>query len=200
MTSTSGPTSVVDRGCAMRRLVLVAVAALVIGGIRLTADAGQRSSPATPPPVIESMYGPDLYRHYCATCHGRDAKGGGPAAAAMKVPPPDLTVLARRRNGVFPSGEVESIIRGGTAITGHGSERDAGVGTDLPRTGSVGCGGQGAHFQPRFPPRIDSAALRPWSLPFASGAHCDKRRLAPTISDAYGLHPESARSVARRAR
>jgi mono/diheme cytochrome c family protein len=106
----------------MRTFALVAVAALVIGGVGPTADARQRSSPATPPPVVESMYGPDLYRHYCATCHGRDAKGNGPAAAALKVPPPDLTVLARRQNGVFPAGEVEAIIRGGTAITGHGSD------------------------------------------------------------------------------
>ena len=98
------------------------VAALIIGGVWPRADAGQRSSPATPPQVVESMYGPDLYRHYCATCHGRDAKGNGPAAAALKVPPTDLTVLSRRQNGVFPAGEVEAIIRGGTAITGHGSE------------------------------------------------------------------------------
>jgi mono/diheme cytochrome c family protein len=105
----------------MTRLVLAAAsAALAIGGITLMAGAGQRSNQVMQP-VIESMYGPDLYRHYCATCHGRDAKGGGPAAAAMKVPPPDLTVLARHRNGVFPSIEVESIIRGGTTVTEHGS-------------------------------------------------------------------------------
>jgi mono/diheme cytochrome c family protein len=107
----------------MRELVLAAVsAALVIGGMGLTADAGQTSNPATPPLVIESMYGPDLYRHYCATCHGRDAKGKGPAAAALKVPPPDLTLLARRRKGVFSAPEVESVIRGGTAVTAHGSD------------------------------------------------------------------------------
>jgi mono/diheme cytochrome c family protein len=67
------------------------------------------------------MYGPDLYRMYCATCHGRDGKGGGPAAAALKTPPPDLTVLARRRNGVFPAFEAETIIRGSKALTAHGS-------------------------------------------------------------------------------
>jgi len=115
----------------MTRLVLVAAsAALAIGGTTLTAGAGQKSNQVMQPLVIESMYGPDLYRHYCATCHGRDAKGGGPAAAAMKVPPPDLTILARSRNGVFPSVEVESIIRGGTVITGHGS-------SDMPVWGPI---------------------------------------------------------------
>ena len=86
------------------------------------ASAGQKTSSGTPPLVIESMYGPDLYRFYCATCHGRDGKGNGPAAPALKVPPPDLTVLTRRQNGVFPSVDVETIIRGGTAMAAHGSD------------------------------------------------------------------------------
>jgi hypothetical protein len=38
------------------------------------------------------------------------------------VPPPDLTRLARRRNGVFPARDVEAIVRGGTVITAHGSD------------------------------------------------------------------------------
>ena len=84
--------------------------------------AGQQTGPTTPPLVIESMYGPDLYRFYCATCHGRDGKGKGPAAAALKVPPPDLTVLSRRQNGVFPAHEVETIIRGNREIAAHGTD------------------------------------------------------------------------------
>jgi mono/diheme cytochrome c family protein len=100
---------------------IVACAALLVAAFTV-AVAGQKTGPSMPPLVIESMYGPDLYRLYCATCHGRDGKGGGPAAAALKVPPPDLTVLARRQNGVFPESEVETIIRGGTAVAAHGSD------------------------------------------------------------------------------
>lgn len=105
-------------------------AALLVGGFAVIAGAGQKTSPGTPPLVIESMYGPDLYRLYCATCHGRDGKGHGPASAALKVPPPDLTVLARERNGVFPARDVEAIIRGGTAVTAHGSD-------DMPVWGPI---------------------------------------------------------------
>jgi mono/diheme cytochrome c family protein len=94
---------------------LFALLAVSVGGV------GQQTGPAPPPPVIESMYGPDLYRHYCATCHGRDGKGSGPAAAALKVPPSDLTVLARREKGALPASAVETIIRGGTTVTAHGS-------------------------------------------------------------------------------
>jgi len=107
----------------MKTIACAAVsAALLVGGFTAMASAGQKTSSGTPPLVIESMYGPDLYRFYCATCHGRDGKGNGPAAPALKVPPPDLTVLTRRQNGVFPSVEVETIIRGGTAMAAHGSD------------------------------------------------------------------------------
>jgi hypothetical protein len=106
----------------MKTIAIAAVcAALLVGGFATGTSAGQKTGPALPPPVIESMYGPDLYRHYCGTCHGRDGKGGGPAAAALKVPPSDLTVLARRQKGIFPAFEVETIIRGGTAVAAHGS-------------------------------------------------------------------------------
>ena len=106
----------------MKTIANAAVCAvLLVGGFAARASAGQTTRPATPPPVIESMYGPDLYRHYCATCHGRDGKGDGPAGGALKVPPSDLTVLARRQKGVFPAAAVESIIRGGTTVAAHGS-------------------------------------------------------------------------------
>ena len=90
--------------------------ALLVGGFAASAGAGQKTGPASPPPVIESLYGPDLYRHYCATCHGRDGKGDGPAGRALKVPPSDLTVLARREKGVFPASAVETSIRGGARV------------------------------------------------------------------------------------
>lgn len=105
-----------------RTFVLTAFCLVQFVGICTTvARAGQTTSPATPPPLIESMYGPDLYRHYCATCHGRDARGNGPAAAALKVPPPDLTVLSRSRKGVFPEADVARVLHGVTGVAAHGS-------------------------------------------------------------------------------
>ncbi len=75
------------------------------------------------PLVIPSLAGQDLFSFYCATCHGVDARGNGPVAAALKTPPPDLTRLARRNGGSFPRGRVVQFIAGGgTTLRGaHGS-------------------------------------------------------------------------------
>ncbi|HEY5504592.1 MAG TPA: cytochrome c, partial [Sedimentisphaerales bacterium] len=40
------------------------------------------------------------YQSSCAVCHGIDGKGNGPAAEELKRRPIDLTVLAKKNNGV----------------------------------------------------------------------------------------------------
>jgi mono/diheme cytochrome c family protein len=104
------------------RTVLLSVIGACTATLMIGVAAGQTTGPRTPPLVIESMYGPDLYRAYCATCHGSEGKGNGPAAAALRVPPSDLTVLSRRNKGVFPALEVSMTIRGGSNITAHGTD------------------------------------------------------------------------------
>ncbi len=59
------------------------------------------------------------YEAKCAVCHGVDAKGGGPYAAALKQPLPDLTTLARRNGGLFPVTRTYAQIEG--AGPGHGT-------------------------------------------------------------------------------
>ena len=49
--------------------------------------------------------GKALYGELCAVCHGTGAKGDGPAAPAIEMPVPDLTVLGATNNGVFPQDE-----------------------------------------------------------------------------------------------
>ena len=71
--------------------------------------------------VDRSNAGADLYHAYCASCHGRSGRGDGPAAAALKVPPPDLTALARRNAGRFSGGQIYQVIEWGGAIASHGS-------------------------------------------------------------------------------
>ncbi len=72
--------------------------------------------------LIGSIQGPALYRAYCASCHGVDAKGNGPLAESLKVHPSDLTRISARNAGTFPLMQIEKIIQGDAQLgTSHGS-------------------------------------------------------------------------------
>ena len=71
--------------------------------------------------LIYSVKGPDLFRAHCVACHGEDARGDGPLAPALKTRPPDLTVLAKKNGGAFPSAEVRKIISGEDVLISHGT-------------------------------------------------------------------------------
>jgi mono/diheme cytochrome c family protein len=72
-------------------------------------------------PLISSVKGADLFRAYCASCHGLNGKGGGPVAVALKAKVPDLTVLSISRGGEFPDRYVREMILGDAVVTAHGS-------------------------------------------------------------------------------
>jgi hypothetical protein len=65
-----------------------------------------------PPILTDSLVGSDLYRSYCASCHGADGKGRGPVANVLKVPPADLTTLASRHGGKYPAALVQDTLYG----------------------------------------------------------------------------------------
>ena len=65
--------------------------------------------------------GGDLFMQYCATCHGVDAKGGGPMNSVLVIQPTDLTQLAAENDGVFPRVRAISRIDGRDPLVSHGS-------------------------------------------------------------------------------
>ena len=72
-------------------------------------------------PRATAASGKQTYVHYCAACHGTDARGNGPAAIMLKTTPPDLTTLAKRHGGKFPYDYVFDVLRFGTRFASHGS-------------------------------------------------------------------------------
>ncbi len=92
------------------------IGAYIIAGtfLALAVGAAQKKAPETAPErqVLDSFKGPELFKAYCATCHGRDAKGGGPMAASLRIAPTDLTRIAARNGGKFPFLQVQRIISG----------------------------------------------------------------------------------------
>src|ERR1700686_4181061 len=71
-----------------------------------------------PVPLVK---GSDLFRNYCAVCHGLDGKGNGPLAPLLKAQPADLTVLGKKNGGQFPSERVRKTIAGDDEVASHGS-------------------------------------------------------------------------------
>jgi mono/diheme cytochrome c family protein len=63
-----------------------------------------------------------MFNSYCAVCHGKDGKGNGPAASAMKTPPTDLTLLAKNSGGKYPASHVAAVIKGQATTPSHGSQ------------------------------------------------------------------------------
>lgn len=62
-------------------------------------------------PAPEAV-GRKLFDTHCTACHGRDAGGDGPLAEGLDRPVPDLTAIAARNGGDFPTARVMSVIDG----------------------------------------------------------------------------------------
>ncbi len=66
--------------------------------------------------------GNGLYRAWCRTCHGVEAKGDGPMAEHLRPAPSDLTLLSQKEGGQFYFGRVTAKIDGRDKVRGHGSK------------------------------------------------------------------------------
>lgn len=100
-------------------VALLALLAVTVAGAALLEAGGPGTEVQ---PLIVSIRGDKLYRAYCASCHGEAAKGDGPMARWLKVPPADLTRIAARNGGKFPLERVGRIVSGEEALpSGHGT-------------------------------------------------------------------------------
>ena len=89
------------------RFVLSCCALIALGAL---AVAQKSNIVAVPAPRTSATSGKEMYMAYCATCHGREGKGDGPVAGALKTHPTDLTRLSERDQGRFPSVQVVNVI------------------------------------------------------------------------------------------
>lgn len=64
--------------------------------------------------------GGQLFKVYCSNCHGAEAHGNGPVADVIKVPVPDLTKIASRNGGLFPTEKIYRVIDGQWEVPAHG--------------------------------------------------------------------------------
>jgi len=102
--------------CTIMLGVFTGAAVLNGSAVRAASEEGA----AVPNPILTAQ-GAQYYAQYCASCHGPTGRGDGPAAGALRTPPADLTKIAARRDGVFPSAEIRYHIDGRYEHAAHGT-------------------------------------------------------------------------------
>jgi mono/diheme cytochrome c family protein len=122
---------------------------VVLGGALIWVSAPSAGAQEMGPGGV-LISGSGEFRSHCAQCHGADGKGDGPVAAALKVRPADLTMLAKKNGGVYPAEEVTNAIEGTKGIQAHGT---MGEHTPMPIWGltfrASTTSGAGAEFTPQ---------------------------------------------------
>jgi len=109
--------------------VACALAAVLLASV-LVPVSSVASGQETAEAILSGADGASLFKTYCASCHGKAAKGDGPLAEHLRFRPPDLTLIAKRNGGKFDADKVYSIIDGREPVKGHG-------GTDMPVWGDA---------------------------------------------------------------
>ncbi len=88
------------------------------------------SPPARVADASPDAAGRQLYLRYCSACHGESANGEGVVSGLMTPKPADLTQLAKRAGGTFPSAAVTATIDGRGTLRAHGDP-------DMPVWGEI---------------------------------------------------------------
>ena len=90
-------------------------------GLSLMVAAAQNGQPETT--SIRPLEGETIFKDFCASCHGHDARGKGPVSGSLKQEVPDLTRLSQRNSGKFPAAQVRKtlMVGGDKPQPAHGS-------------------------------------------------------------------------------
>ena len=72
---------------------------------------------------VRQLSGVEMYEHLCSSCHSPSGRGDGPVAPLIKIGVPDLTRIAHREGGEFPTEVVRRANDGRWDRTAHGARR-----------------------------------------------------------------------------
>jgi mono/diheme cytochrome c family protein len=106
----------------MRAMKFVGVAVVVVMSAVLVAAQEAPTVKHGPITNVPSNSGKEMFKSYCAVCHGVEGKGDGPAASALKMAPANLTILAEKNGGKYPGAHVAAVIRGQATLASHGTQ------------------------------------------------------------------------------
>jgi mono/diheme cytochrome c family protein len=94
----------------MKKGILAGVAVVLLSACASTVER----SPA-------QMSGMEMYQQLCSSCHGTGGHGDGPVSSLIKIGVPDLTRIAHREGGEFPTEDVRRTIDGRWDRRAHGA-------------------------------------------------------------------------------
>lgn len=100
----------------------------VASAAQSSATGAQSPTPAQP--LVSVVAGSEVFRLYCAVCHGTSGRGDGPLADSMRRRPANLTEIMKRNGGAFPADQIYRTIDGRQPVRGHG-------GPDMPVWGDA---------------------------------------------------------------
>jgi mono/diheme cytochrome c family protein len=113
----------------IHRTVLLAALLFTVCADGARGNAAQdQDKDQLPPNYVPT--GAQIFKQYCAACHGADAKGHGPVGRVLRRPAPDLTTLVKRHGGKFPSAYVTGMLSFAPGVRSHGSG-------DMPTWGAL---------------------------------------------------------------
>ncbi len=109
-----------------KSIVLLGIAALSLGVLLIGQGTGitqtkDKTLKVVPPPYSQPDSGKQMYKDYCAACHGMEGKGNGPAVEFLKAPPPDLTIMGKGHDDMYVTNHVRTVLRFGTENKAHGT-------------------------------------------------------------------------------
>lgn len=70
---------------------------------------------------VAQLSGAEMYERLCSSCHGPGGHGDGPVSSLVKIGVPDLTRIALRDGGEFPTEDVRRTIDGRWDRRAHGA-------------------------------------------------------------------------------
>ena len=133
----------------MVAFAVAVVAVVLLAPFAAPPAAAQQPAAQAQTEMRQRVTGGEVFRTYCATCHGPSGRGDGPLASSMGRKPADLTEIAKRNGGEYPSELVFRTIDGKTPVRGHG-------GPDMPVWGDAFARSRDGGDEATVKERIDS--------------------------------------------
>lgn len=108
-------------GIALAAMLLAAISGIVMGQAGEATQEAKKTVQKVAATHGNPESGAQMWKDYCAVCHGATGAGDGPAANILESPPADLSLMTKRNNGKFPAEHFASVLRSGIGGPAHGT-------------------------------------------------------------------------------